>query len=59
MKTKELGWVYVLSNPSFDQDLIKVGMSQNDPALRSEELIRVAEGENPVSVIAKSRNYLK
>lgn len=38
MKTKELGWVYVLSNPSFDQDLIKVGMSQNDPALRSEEL---------------------
>ena len=35
---EQLGWVYVLSNPAFDQNLIKIGMSEQDPARRSEEL---------------------
>ena len=35
---EQLGWVYVFSNPAFDQNLIKIGMSEQDPARRSEEL---------------------
>jgi hypothetical protein len=40
MATKEPGYVYILTNPSFREDWVKIGMSSRPVDVRSKELRR-------------------
>ncbi len=38
MNTKELGYVYILTNPSFREDWVKIGKSSRPVDMRSKEM---------------------
>ena len=42
MKTKEPGYVYILTNPSFREDWVKIGKSSRPVDVRSKELDNTA-----------------
>ena len=39
---KELGYVYILTNPRFEEDWVKIGRSSRPVDIRSEELDKTA-----------------
>ena len=36
------GWIYIMSNPSYMSDLIKIGCSKSDPKIRLNELSKAS-----------------
>lgn len=42
MKEKEIGYVYILTNPSFREDWVKIGKSSRPVDIRSKELDNTA-----------------
>ena len=42
MDNKELGYVYILTNPSFREDWVKIGKSSRPVDVRSKELDNTA-----------------
>ena len=42
MATKESGYVYILTNPSFREDWVKIGKSSRPVNVRSKELDNIA-----------------
>jgi len=43
MNNKEPGYVYILTNPSFREDWVKIGKSSRPVDVRSKELIEESE----------------
>ena len=44
VKTNEPGYVYILTNPSFREDWVKIGKSARPVDIRSKELDNTADG---------------
>lgn len=42
MSNKDKGYVYILTNPSFKEDWVKIGKSKREPDVRSKELFNTA-----------------
>ena len=54
MSNKEPGYVYILTNPSFREDWVKIGKSSRPVDVRSKKVIRV-----PLNVALAELLYTK
>ena len=58
MKSQESGYVYILTNPSFKEDWIKIGKSSRPVDVRSKELDNTAV-PLPFEIFAESMRVIR